>query len=922
MTTAAAKARHQQLSDRIQECDHAYYVKAQSLIDDREYDRLFKELQELESQFPALLTPNSPTQRVGGEVLKELPEIKHEIPMLSLKNTYSHLKTRNFINSVYRESPELFSDAADERNWTVEPKIDGAAITLIYESGHLTIGATRGKGTVGNDITANLKTVRTIPLKLAPQLETVPDLLEVRGEVYMSKNDFDRLNEQRLQADENPLANPRNATAGTLLMLDSKAVAARPLNFIAYSIVRCEPKSQFPGNQLDVLKYLKRAGFRIQEKTHLCRTYDHIRLTIDQLERTANQLDYETDGAVIKINRIDYRTKIGHTDKDPKWAIAFKFAAPQAETLLKSITIQVGATGTLTPVAELKPVRLSGSTISRATLHNEKEIQEKDIRIGDTVIVEKAGEIIPAVVRVVMIKRPPNAVPYDLLKESGGRCPNCHEPIHLEDPATKIWRCRNAACPGIVTEQVKRFASPGALDIDGLGEKVARSLVTNRLVQYVTDLFKLEVPELGQLEISNKGQLGEKNAAKLVQSLKQSRNLKLDRWLFALAIPGLGSTQSKMLDRCHEDLAEVADSPYLRMIGKFEQIRPRAALEILSWFESPSGVESLKTLKKLKIDPPRSDMPPAIVSQEINRCFYGKNQELPQSALEEKLQVIRDRMSARIKIPVNQEPLSQQELKDRLKRFCSSSALDIPNVNDAFVDPLLERGLIAEPIDLLKLTENQMEGTLFDQEGEIDERMRAIKAARTKPVHHWLYALIPSITAKNARMLAHYHPQLSDFRRSPFLLAIAGIKGIGPQVARNVINWFASPTGRTCWKRLQELDINPSGEFKRQTGKLIGKTFVFTGTLESMNRKEAFQRIEAQGGEIASSVTQKTDYLVTGTKAGTNKLQAAKKYDVETISEKEWNEMIAEHSEDTTKLPGEPDSPAELDLTDNDAPEN
>ena len=385
-----AKARHAQLVEELRQHDHAYYVLAQPTISDREYDRLYHELLDLEKQFPQLVTPDSPSQRVAGQPLKEFKPVQHLQPMLSLDNTYSQEDVRDFVNRVQKLLPK------EKLEWIVEPKIDGVAINLRYEQGVFTCGATRGDGTTGDDITPNLRTIRSIPARLhRDKRDACPALLEARGEVYLTKTGFEKLNAERKTAGEEEFANPRNAAAGSLKQLDPRIVAKRPLDIVVYGLGKVEGAPEQPQQHDEMLAWLKALGFKTPGRTWPCRSAEELVTAIEELDTVRHKLAYETDGAVIKLNSFAQREIAGFTSKAPRWSIAYKYAAEQAETLLKGITVQVGRTGALTPVAELEPVFLAGSTISRATLHNEDYIRQKDIRIGDTVTIEKAGEVIP-----------------------------------------------------------------------------------------------------------------------------------------------------------------------------------------------------------------------------------------------------------------------------------------------------------------------------------------------------------------------------------------------------------------------------------------------------------------------------------------------------------------------------------------------
>lgn len=576
MTKEQAQKRHAQLADEIRRHDHAYHVEAKPLISDREYDRLYHELLDLERDFPKLATADSPSRRVSGEPLKEFRPVRHLLPMLSLDNTYSQEEVRDFVKRIQKLLPDETLD------WAVEPKVDGVAMSLRYESGRLTIGATRGDGTTGDDITTNLRTIRSVPLQLRrpegrekpgqPGLfeetgESEPPLLEVRGEVYLTKAGFQKLNAERAAAGEETFANPRNAAAGSLKQLDPRIVAKRPLDVVVYGLGKVEG-GRHPQTHTEVLKWLKAAGFKTPEKIWHCRSADELIDAINELDKIRREFPYETDGAVIKLNSFAQRERAGFTSKAPRWAIAYKYAAEQAETQLRDITIQVGRTGALTPVAELEPVFLAGSTISRATLHNEDEIKRKDIRIGDTVIIEKAGEVIPAVVGVAATKRPANAQPFDFAKHIHNQCPVCGGPIS-RDPKYVVWRCENLQCPAQATRRLEFFTMRGALDIESIGGIVADKLVERGLVREPLDLFLLTVDQLATLNLGSDDApriFGEKNATKAIQAIERAKTFPLSRWLFGLAIPDVGKTTARDLAQFHETIEDVARSPLLKDI--------------------------------------------------------------------------------------------------------------------------------------------------------------------------------------------------------------------------------------------------------------------------------------------------------------------------------------------------------------------
>ncbi len=550
----------------IEEHDRRYYVEARPTITDPEYDALFRELRELEAAHPELITPDSPTQRVGGKATDGFQQVRHAAPMLSLDNLFAKDGIdglKKWITSVEKLLP------GEALEWLVEPKVDGLAVSLRYEDGRLVTGATRGDGETGDDITDNLRTIRAIPL----HLKNAPDVLEVRGEVYLPVDAFRKMCDEMRAAGDEPFANPRNAAAGSLKQLDPATVAKRPLAIVLYSPGECSADP--PPTQAEFLAWIKEFGFPVPRFRRLCKTADEVFAAIQELDATRDTFGYETDGAVIKLNQVRLREQAGYTSRFPRWAKAWKYLSEQAETRINTITIQVGRTGNLTPVAELKPVFLRGSTISRATLHNEDEIRRKDIRIGDTVIIEKAGEVIPAVVRVVLEKRGPDAEPFDFLKHIGNKCPACgHAP--RRDPDFAAWVCENPACPAQKTRRLEYFAKRNALDIEGVGSTVADALVERGVVDEPLDLYSLTLPVLGALNLGTDAEprtFGEKNAAKVLEACQRARTMPLARWLHALAIPDVGVETAHDLAKFHDSLDAVGDSPILRDVVALDRLR-------------------------------------------------------------------------------------------------------------------------------------------------------------------------------------------------------------------------------------------------------------------------------------------------------------------------------------------------------------
>ena len=706
-----------QLREEIWKHDRLYYEQAAPIISDREYDRLYQELIDLETQFPQFLSPDSPTQHVGGKPLEAFAQIMHRMPMLSLDNTYSEKEVANFYARITRLLPD------EKIPVVIEPKVDGVAVSLLYEAGKLRYAATRGDGTVGDDITQNIKMIRTAPERLRG---AAPKVFEVRGEVYMDKHGFEKLNKERSKAGLPLFANTRNAAAGSLKHLDPGIVAKRPLEIIFYGTGATE------GVEVDlhseIFPLLKKLGLPTSERWWLAHSVDEILNAIRELDRIRPGFAYQTDGAVVKVDSFAQRERLGFTAKSPRWAIAYKYKAERVETRLVDIVIQVGRTGILTPVAVLEPVLVSGSTVSRATLHNEDEIKRKDIRIGDTVVIEKAGEVIPAVVEVVKSKRPRGAEPFHFSKHIHGKCPVCGGPIR-RDPQFVAWRCENLHCPAQTTRRVEFFAARSALDIETVGGIVADKLVERELVREPLDLFELKIEQLAKLNLGSEDAprvFGEKNATKAIHAIERARTLPLSRWLFGLAIPEVGKTTATQLAGFHGSIRQVAHSQLLR--------------DVLDYHEKRDQKESVKE-----------------ITERLIKTGFAK------------------------------------QSKSKAKK----------------------NGIVTE---------------------------------------------------------------------------------VGPVVARSVLDFFASATGKKILQRLNQLGIHPKSEkvSAKKTAELplAGKTFVLTGTLPSMTREEATEKIAALGGHVSSSVSKKTDYVLAGAEPG-SKSDKAKQLGVHILDESEFQKLLA-----------------------------
>jgi DNA ligase (NAD+) len=599
MTEADAKKRIAQLRTELVRHNFLYYVEARPEISDREYDRLYDELKTLETSYPALITPDSPTQRVGGQALKEFRSVRHLKPMMSLDNTYSFDELREFDARVRKLLP------GEPVQYVLEPKVDGCSISLRYESGQLAVGTTRGDGTTGDDITENLRTIRAIPLRLKPSKAGIPTFIEVRGEAYMPVEGFRKLNEARLARGDEPFANPRNATAGSLKQLDSKVVAQRPLAAVFYAVGTVEGIEP-PATQAGVLALLKALGFPIPAHWWLCDDIEGVIRRSEELQRFEAGLPYEIDGNVIKVNDLAQWGRLGATAKAPRFAIAYKYSHEQAQTTLNAITVQVGRTGTLTPVAELAPVLLAGSMIARATLHNEEEIKRKDIRVGDTVIIEKAGEVIPAVVAVVADKRRPGSKPFDLHAHLQGKCPECGGAIS-RDPEFVAWRCDSLSCPAQLKRTIEHFSGRHGMDIEGLGESLVNQLVDRQLVHDVADLYFLAVEPVATLE-----RMAMKSATNVITAIAESKGRDLWRLVYSLGIRHVGEGAARKLADHYRTL-DALSAAGLDELQRVPDVGPVMAESIIDFFANARNREVLEKLRSAEVNM-KSLSEPAVAS--------------------------------------------------------------------------------------------------------------------------------------------------------------------------------------------------------------------------------------------------------------------------------------------------------------------
>lgn len=590
-TSTEVQARVQQLHVLLHDYAHSYYVLDDPSISDTKYDGLFRELQELEKTHPELLSPDSPTQRVGSPPLQGFEQVSHAVPMLSLGNAF----TRDELNEFDRRVRDRLERDEGPIRYIAEPKLDGLAISLRYENGVFVQGATRGDGKTGENVTDNLRTIEMIPLRL--RTDNPPAVLEARGEIFMSQVAFDALNQSMIDAGKSAFVNPRNAAAGSLRQLDSRKTAQRKLSIYLYGMGEVVGMD-LPETQMQALQGLQALGFPVNAEVKLCEGIDSCFQYYEALQEKRPALGYDIDGVVFKVDSMSEQRELGFVSRAPRWAIAQKFPAEEAETTLESVEFQVGRTGALTPVARLDPVFVGGVTVSNATLHNMDEIARKDIRIGDTVVVRRAGDVIPEVARVVIEKRQADAIEIQLPTT----CPVCDSPVTSTDTEVKARCSGGLQCAAQQREAIKHFASRGAMDIDGLGDKLVEQLADEKLISTVADLYTLSVEQIQAMP-----RMGEKSATNLVNAIEASKQTTLARFIFALGIKDIGANGAQLLATRFGTLEALmnADEDTLTSI---DDVGPIAALSVRDFFANPHSCEIVDRLLQLGIDFPQVDV--------------------------------------------------------------------------------------------------------------------------------------------------------------------------------------------------------------------------------------------------------------------------------------------------------------------------
>jgi len=578
MVTEAVRKKVEKLREEIEYHNYRYYILDQPEISDGQYDRLMRELEMLEEQFSELRTPNSPTQRVGAPPLEEFEIVRHSIPMLSLANAFDETEAKEFDKRVKK-----FLGTSSGIDYVTEPKLDGLAVELVYEKGQFVVGSTRGDGINGENITQNLRTIKTIPLQLIRKEIPVPERLEVRGEVIIQLKRFRDLNRKREEMGESLFANPRNAAAGSVRQLDSKITAGRPLEIYCYGIGEVQGRTF--KTHWEILQTLSKWGLRINPHIQRCNHIEEVIAYYHEVKEKREKLPYEIDGIVIKVNRLDLQARLGEISRSPRWALAFKFQPKQEITKIKDIIVQVGRTGALTPVAVMEPVRVGGVEVSRATLHNQDEIDKKDVRIGDSVVIQRAGDVIPEVVQVIESKRTGKEKKFRI----PSKCPVCGAEVIKEEA---IHRCIGLDCPAQLKGRIKHFASKRAMDIEGLGVKLIDQLVDKGLIKDVADIYGLEKKQLVELE-----RMADKSAQNIVEAIEASKTKPLSKFIYALGIRQVGESTAEDLARRFPRLNDFFNLSE-EDLREIEGIGPEVSASVVQFFRDRKNKESIERLKK------------------------------------------------------------------------------------------------------------------------------------------------------------------------------------------------------------------------------------------------------------------------------------------------------------------------------------
>ena len=856
--------RHRELAETIRHHDYRYYVLDSPAIDDRDYDALFRELEGLERDHPELVTPDSPTRRVGGAVAEGFPEVRHEAPMLSLQSIHDENELRDFTGRMEREI------GREDLEYCLEPKYDGLSVELVYERGTFVRGATRGNGEIGEDITANLRTIRSLPLRLVGK--RTPQRLAVRGEAVLPVADFERMNEGLERAGKDTFKNPRNAAAGSLRQLAPGIAASRPLALYAYDILVWEDaRLPAPDTQSGVLRTLADFGFRVAPEAasqgapgtgrksvwwEVARgpgpVLSYHRLLIDGRDR----FQVELDGAVVKLDRLADQRELGERSRNPRWAVAFKFPPGQAETTLAAIDVQVGRTGKLTPVARLQPVTVSGVTVKYATLHNEGTVRQLDVHAGDRVSLQRAGDVIPQVVAVIARLSRKLHEPWSM----PANCPACGRPVRVEGAnhfCSGTWN----TCPAQRVERLTHFVGKGAMEIEALGKKLVQILADEKLAELgegglplrtPADFYRLQPPLLLRVPPQPAGPpLSEKEAEELAQYLIKARRIPLERILVGLGLPGVGPVAAKKIA-----------GRFVRIEGLFPGPEPPAT-------SLSKGEDALR----------------AAFATAPKRALLCDLHEVG---------VLEDGIPPDPAVPAY--AWEQRELVNILARMARKDALHLPKVTKLLATELVEAGLVRRPADLFLLTASDLlklpprMRRPFAQKSAQNLRLE-LDASRSVRLDRFLFALgIPHLGQHAARVLAARYGSLSRLRAATHE-DLLEVHEIGDEVATSVVKFFADCANQSDLAELDRLELVPVWEETGQST-LSGMRIVLTGSLPGMTRQAATDFIESHGGQVVSSLSSRTSLVVAGENAG-SKLKRARELKVRVTTEAGLRQLAA-----------------------------
>ncbi len=863
-----------ELREEIRFHERKYRREAAAVVSDSEYDQLMARLKKLEAEHPELVTPDSPTQHVGSDLEDELPKVAHRVPMLSIENTYSIEALREYGNRVAKLLP------SETIEWVVELKIDGVAVSLIYEDGLLVRCLNRGDGVTGNDITNNVLTVKDIPHRLRG--ENVPHLLEVRGEIYMTKSGLIGFNEQQKAKQKRGdkkaklLKNVRNAVAGSITRDNPCVCAERPLQFFCHSVG--DTSSLQATTHMEFLREM--AGYGVSP-TPNAECFSSFEAAVEHCEQWVTQvddLDFEIDGLVLKVNRFDQRERLGSTSISPRWVIAYKFASYEATTRLNTIRVQVGKTGAITPVAELEPVELAGVTVRRASLHNADEIERKDIRPHDMIVVERAGKVIPHVLRVESHLRPMESFESKQFKFPSV-CPVCKAAL-VKDEGGVCIRCPNPTCPKQIVERICYYASRKAMNIDELGDEVVKALVKKGLVHTYGDLYRLTAGDLvGKLRYKA---FGEEKAVEIIQSIASSKNRGLAHILFALAIPDIGGRQAVFLAEKFQTIEALLNSDAFAVAQAFDGNTIVAQMVHEFLHDKPL----IDTFKRLELAGVAMRHVP---SQELDELRGKKIRKVADSGYD------------------------VESMKERLKFFAGKDGMNFKKIGDITLQILFAEGLVRDYADFYCLKQDQLTKLRMPmREKEAKNLLSAIAKSKEAGLARVLNALsIRQVGFQNAVILSKAFNSMNALMnasvkeiekalktRRRLTKTIADIEKVAKKedvgvIATNVYHFLHSPIGRKIVEDISSLGISmttlPENAVSVQS--LAGKTIVVTGTLQKYSREAIHALIARHGGYASSSVSHKTDYVVAGEKAG-SKLDEAKRFGVQIINEAEFETLL------------------------------